>query len=65
MLTLKTGVAAAILVGAVTATAGITYVTARASVTVSCPAAVSAAPPATRPDLPLGQLPALHQGKQF
>lgn len=65
MLTLKTSVAAAILVGAMAATAGVTYVAARTSVSVSCPGAVAATPPATRPDLPLGQLPPLHQGKQF
>ena len=44
MLTLKTSVAAAILVGVMAATAGVTYVAARTSVSVSCPAAVAALP---------------------
>jgi hypothetical protein len=64
MLTLKTSVAAAILVGSIAATAGATYVVTRASVTVSCPSS-PATPPQSRPDLPTGQLPPLHQGQKF
>ena len=67
MMTLKASVAAAVLAGAVTATAGITYIATKASmnVSVSCPAPIAAAPPAARPDLPLGQLPPLQQGQKF
>jgi hypothetical protein len=67
MMTLKASVVAAILVGAVAGTAGVTYVATKASmnVSVSCPAPAVAASPAARPDLPLGQLPPLQQGQKF
>jgi hypothetical protein len=67
MMSLKASVVAAVLAGAVTATAGITYVVTKASmnVSVSCPAPPVAASPAARPDLPLGQLPPLQQGQKF
>jgi hypothetical protein len=67
MMILKASVAAAVLAGAVTAAAGITYIATKASmnVSVSCPAPPVAAEPAARPDLPLGQLPPLQQGQKF
>jgi hypothetical protein len=67
MLTLKASVAAAILAGTAVATAGITYVATKTSVTASfsCPAPAVSASPATRPDLPLGQLPPVQQGQKF
>jgi hypothetical protein len=67
MLTLKASVAAAILTRTVAATAGITYVATKASVTVSfsCPTPAVSASPGTRPDLPLGQLPPAQQGQKF
>ena len=67
MMTLKASAAAAILIGAMAGTAGVTYVATKASmsVSVSCPTPTPAAPSATRPDLPLGQLPPLQQGQKF
>jgi hypothetical protein len=67
MMTLKASVAAAVLAGAVTATAGITYVVTKASmnVSVSCPAPIAAAPPASRPFPPRGDVPPTTGGKQW
>ena len=66
MLTLKTGVAAAILAGAVAATAGVTYVVTRTAVAVSCPtpAAVNLAPSGPSA-LPPGAPVQPYHGKQF
>ena len=72
MLTLKTSLAAAILVGTATLSAGAAYLVTRAkmqaNVTVSCPAppASAAAPPAQpRAFPPLGNLPSTTGGKQW
>lgn len=61
MLTLKASVVATILVGAMAATAGATYIATRASATVSCSAPPSAE---SRPELPAGTVPA-YKGKQW
>ena len=66
MLTLKASVAAIVLAASITATAGITYVAARMSVTVSCPAPVAAtAPPTGRSALPPGDPIQPSHGKQW
>jgi hypothetical protein len=66
MLTLKESVAAAILVGAVAATAGITYVATKTTVTVSCPSPpVAAAPPSASSALPTGAPVQPYHGKQW
>jgi hypothetical protein len=64
---MKASVAAAVLAGAVTATTGITYVATKASmnVSVSCPAPIAAAPPASRPFPPRGDVPPTTGGKQW
>jgi len=67
MLTLKTSVAAAILVGVVAATAGITYVTTQANmqVSVDCRRATQSEPTTLRPPLPQGAPVPLNQGKKY
>jgi hypothetical protein len=67
MMTLRASVAAAIITGAVAGSAGITYVATKASmnVTVSCPAPAAAAPPASRPFPPRGDVPPTTGGKQW
>lgn len=72
MLTLKTSVAAAILVGTATLSAGATYLatkaTIQANVALSCPAAPAptVAPPAqSRPFPPLGNVRPTTGGKQW
>jgi hypothetical protein len=65
MLTLKASAAAAVLAASVAATAGITYIATRMSVTVSCPAPTVAASPTARPDLPSGPVLPLGQGKKW
>lgn len=67
MMTLKASVAAAILVGAVAGTAGITYVATKASmdVSVSCPAPVASTPPTSRPFPPRGDVAPTTGGKQW
>jgi hypothetical protein len=66
-MTLRASVAAAILAGAVAGTAGITYVATKASINVSlsCPAPAAAAPPASRPFPPRGEIPSTTGGKQW
>lgn len=67
MLTLKASVAAAILAGAIAATAGITYVATKANmqVSVSCPPAAASAPSPVKPPLPQGAPVPLNQGKTY
>ena len=67
MMTLKASAAAAILVGVMAGAAGVTYVATKASmnVSVSCPAPVAAAPPASRPFPPRGDVPPTTGGKQW
>lgn len=69
MLTLKTSVAAAILAGAVAATAGATYVVTKASVNVSvaCPSAPTEAVPSgvKKPNLPEGTPLPMNRGEKF
>lgn len=67
MLTLKASVAAAILAGAITATAGATYVATKASMQVSvrCPPAVVSASPVPKTALPQGAPVPLNQGKTY
>jgi len=62
MVTLKASVATAILVGAIAASAGVTYLATKATLTVNCPIAPMTP---SRPDIPTGQLPPLHQGQKF
>jgi hypothetical protein len=69
MLTLKTSVAAAILVGAIGATAAATYTVTRMSVAVTCPSATAddrqtSEDEATRKFLS-GSKPPLNQGKGY
>ena len=66
MLTLNTGVAVAILAGAVAASAGITYVVTETATTVSCPAAVvTNTGPNKSSILPPGAPVQPYHGKQF
>jgi hypothetical protein len=66
MLTLNTGVAVAILAGAVAATGGITFVVTKATVTVSCPApATTNTTPSGSSALPTGAPVQPYHGKQF
>ena len=66
MLTLNTGVAVAILAGAVAATAGITYVVTKTAVTVNCPAsAATNSTPNGSSALPPGAPVQPYHGKQF
>jgi hypothetical protein len=71
MLTLKTSVAAAILVGTAALSAGAAYLvtksTMQASVAVSCPAPLASTAPSaqSRAFPPLGNLPSTTGGKQW
>lgn len=67
MLTLKVSVAGAILVGAIAATAGVTYVATRANMQVSvrCPPIAASAAAPVRPPLPQGAPVPLNQGKTY
>lgn len=65
MLTLKASVAALILVCAVAATAGATYVATKATVTVSCPAIPPTPAPSSNRGIPLGNPLPLNQGKKW
>lgn len=67
MLTLKASVAAAILVGTIAATAGVTYVATKANmqVSVSCPPTATPAPSVVKPPLPQGAPVPLNQGKTY
>jgi hypothetical protein len=67
MLTLKMSVASAVLVGAIAATAGATYVATKANmhVSVSCPPTAASEPAPTRPSLPQGAPVPLNQGKTY
>lgn len=67
MLTLKVSVAAAVLAGAIAATAGVTYIATKASmqVSVSCPPTAASAPSPARPALPQGAPVPLNQGKTY
>jgi hypothetical protein len=66
-MTLKATAAAAILVGAIAGTAGVTYIATKASmnVSVSCQAPVAAAPTTSRPFPPRGEVPPTTGGKQW
>ena len=65
MLKLRVSVAAMVLGGSIAATAGITYLVARASVTMSCPAGIAAGAPEQRPMFPAGAPIPTVRGKQF
>lgn len=67
MLTLKTSVAAAILAGVIAATAGVTYITTKATmqVSVDCQRAAPSEPTTLRPPLPQGAPVPLNQGKKY
>jgi hypothetical protein len=65
MLTLKASVAAAVLVVAMAATAGITYAVTRTTITMSCPAPTAGPPTADNRGIPLGNPLPLDQGKKW
>ncbi len=65
MVTLKASVAAAILIGAVSATAGATYAVTRMSVAVSCPAASAAAEQPSSAGWGHGAPVPMDQGKKY
>lgn len=65
MLTLKTSVAAAIFVGAIAATAGVTYLATKTTVAVSCPSPIVAPSASDNRGIPLGKPLPLNQGKHW
>lgn len=66
MLTLKASVAAAILIGAVAATAGATYFATKTTVTASCSFPIPTPPTAAdNRGIPLGKPLPLDQGKKW
>jgi len=65
MLTLKTSVAAAILVGSIAATAGVTYLATKTTVAVNCPSPIMPRPAPDNRGIPLGQSLPLNQGKKW
>jgi hypothetical protein len=66
MLTLKTSIAAAIVVGALAATAGITYTVTKTTIAVGCPAPTIMAPmPSGQSALPPGNPAQPYHGKQW
>ena len=66
MLTLKTSIAASIIVGTVAATAGITYVAMKTAIAVSCPNPSPAASSPSGPSaLPPGDPVQPYHGKQW
>jgi hypothetical protein len=67
MLNLKASVEASILVAAIAASAGVTYVATKANVKVSmsCPQTAASEPAPVRPALPQGAPVPLNQGKTY
>ena len=65
MLTLKASVAAAILIGSIAATAGVTYFATKTVVAVNCPLPIVARPAPDTRGIPLGQSLPLNQGKKW